>query len=79
MFIDFRERGRERERDREKHQCERGTLISCILYTSQPGMEPLAQVSALPGNWTRNLLVCGTMLQQTEPPGQALHEPILMG
>ena len=33
-------------------------------------IEPTAQVCALTGNWTPNLLVHGTVLQQSEPPSQ---------
>lgn len=54
IFIDFRERnvGRDREREGEKerkkgregqrgkHQCEKETLTSCLLYVSRPEIEP---------------------------------------
>ena len=43
-FIDLeREKGRQRERERE-------TSISCLLHTSQPGIEPATEVCALAGN-----------------------------
>ena len=48
MFIDSRgrekkegrESERESEREREKYQCERETLIGCLLNMPQSGIEP---------------------------------------
>ena len=34
----FRERGREKE----KHQCEKETLIGCVLSSPRPGIKPAA-------------------------------------
>ena len=76
MFIDFFYRegvgggGRERHTQTDRYLCERETLISCLLYAPQPGIEPTIYVCALTGDHTHNLLVHGTMLQPTEPPGQ---------
>ena len=53
MFIDFRERGgRGRERKRE-------TLIVCLLYVPQPGIEPATQLYALTSNQIHNLWCTG--------------------
>ena len=64
------EKGREREKKREReNQCERETLISCLPYAPDPGSN--LQPSVCP-DWQSNckLLPHGTMLPQTEPPGQ---------
>ena len=45
----------------EKHQCERETLISCLLYVPQPGTKAATGACALTGNRTNNLLSCGTL------------------
>ena len=37
------ERGEGREKEGEKHQCERETLIDCLLYMPQLGTEPANQ------------------------------------
>ena len=37
LFIDFE---RKRKGEREKHQYERETLISCLLYVLRSGIEP---------------------------------------
>ena len=52
-----------RERERE-------TSMGCLPYTSQLETEPTTWVCALTRDQTCNLLVCGTMLQPTDPPGQ---------
>ena len=62
----------ERGREKKKHRCERETSISCLPYAPQPGIKPTTKVCALSGDGTHNLLVCETMLQLTEPPGQGL-------
>ena len=49
MLIDFREGGREEKKDGVKHQCERETLIGCLLHTSLQRTEPSTQVCALTG------------------------------
>ena len=53
--IDFTERGREGE----KHQCERQTLIVCLLHNPWLGTKPATQACVLTGNRTSNLLLCG--------------------
>ena len=67
MFIDLRVRGRKGERGgerdtdvRKKHQ----------LVASWLGIKPTTQVFALTGDRTHNVLVYGTKIQPTEPPGQ---------
>ena len=45
MFIDLREGGREvgageRDKEREGEEGERETLIGCLPYATQPGIEP---------------------------------------
>ena len=35
ILIDVKERRREGEREGEKHQCERETLINCLLHAPQ--------------------------------------------
>lgn len=59
--------GLERERGREKHRCEKETLVGCLLYMSQPRMEPTTQVCAMTRIRTSDLLVLGTMLNQAIP------------
>ena len=49
FFSDFRERGRKGEREGEKHQCERETLIDCLLYAPLLGSESATQACALMG------------------------------
>ena len=61
---------REEEREVEKHWCEREALISCLLHAPQPGTKPTTQACALTGNWTGDLLVCGTMPNQLSHTGQ---------
>ena len=53
--------------EREKYQCERETLITCLLYAPQLGMEPATEACTQTENRTRNLLTYRTMLQPTEP------------
>lgn len=67
MFIDFIEKGRGGER---KGREEREILISRLLSTRRQGIKPAIQVCALNRRQTRHLLVCGTLLPVTEPPGQ---------
>ena len=38
MFIDFRERGK--KGDRQRHPCDRETLMGCLPYVPQLGIEP---------------------------------------
>ena len=64
FLIDSRERGREGEGEGDNHQCERETLISCLLHMPQPGTKPTTQACALTGNQTSDLLVCGMMTNQ---------------
>ena len=59
-----------RMREREKHQCERGTFVGCLLHTPQLGIGPTTQVCALTGNRTSDLLLCGMMLNQLSHAGQ---------
>ena len=40
LLICFREREREGKREGDNHPCERETLISCLLYAPQLGVEP---------------------------------------
>ena len=71
MLIDFRKTGRgvrDRERERETSMWE--TSIGCFLYAPWQGTKPATWVCALTSTWTPDLLVCGTMLQLTKPPGQ---------
>lgn len=35
-----REEGREKKTDGQTDRCERETSVDCLLYTSQPGIEP---------------------------------------
>ena len=49
VFI-FRERGREGEREGKKHQCDRETLVGCLLHAPQLGTELTTQAHALMGN-----------------------------
>ena len=52
IYFIFRERGSEGKRVREKHQCERETLIGCLLHVPrqrtelQPGL-----TDDVPSNW----------------------------
>ena len=39
MYL-FLERGKGREKEREKHPCVRETLMGCLLYVPQLGIEP---------------------------------------
>ena len=74
----------EREEDidvRAKHQCETETLIGCLLYIPQVGVEPTTWVCALAGNWIHGHLVHRLMFQPTEPlwptaPGENSMLPI---
>ena len=58
LFMFFRERGREGEREGEKHQCARETSISCLLHVFNCETWRAAQVCALTGTCTSDLLVC---------------------
>ena len=40
---------RERKEEREKHWCERKTLINCLPYTPQPGINPQPKYVPWPG------------------------------
>ena len=61
----------------ERNICVREKHWSVSSCTCLDQIEPAAQVCALTGNWTLNFLVCGTMPQPTEPPGQGLVLDIL--
>ena len=63
-FVDFRERRREVEREGKNYQCERETLIDCLLHVHQPRTKPATQACALTENQTRDLLVCRMMPNQ---------------
>ena len=68
FIFDFRERGREREGEEEKHQCERETLIACLLQAPQLGTEPETQACALTRNQSATFWFEGRRLgQPTEP------------
>ena len=54
----FLERGEGREKERERNMC---GCLSCI---PPPGIKSTAQACALTRNWTGNLWLCGTMLNQ---------------
>ena len=58
LFI-FRERGREGEREGEKHWYEKHQSVAPWL-----GTKPSSQTRALTGNWTCNLVLCRTMLDE---------------
>ena len=61
-----RERNGDRGREREKHWCEKHWMVA-FLYALPLGTEPATWVCALTVNWTRDLLVHGTVLHPTEP------------
>lgn len=64
---------RERERKERKRNIDmRETSISCLPYSTCPGIKTSTRVCALTGNETNHLSVCGTTFQLTEPhqPGQ---------
>ena len=46
----FREKGKEGEREGEKHQCVRGTSMSCLSCAPNQGPWPVTQACALTGN-----------------------------
>ena len=60
---------RKRKREREKNISARETSTGCLSYASPPGIKPDTYVCAMTGDLTCSLLVHGTMLQPTEPPG----------
>ena len=64
MFIDLRESGR------EKHQRERETLISCLLYVPGVVIEPTIQAHASTGNRIANLAGVGQCPNQPSHTGQ---------
>ena len=72
----FRERRREGEREEEKHQCERETLIGCLLYAPRQGTKPATQACTLTRNRTYDLSLCGTR-PPTEPHESGLPNIVL--
>ena len=73
MFFGFRERGREgergKEREIEKSMWERN--INQLSHVCAPTGDGTCNLGTCPArDRTLNLLVYGTMLQSTEPPGQ---------
>ena len=68
-----RERGREgkgdRQRQRKRHHCERETLIVCLPYAPELGIQLAAQVCALTRNQTCKLSGAQGSAP-TKPPGQ---------
>lgn len=71
LFI-FIERGREGERD----QCERKKLVGCFLYAQQLQTKPATQASALTGNQTNDLLLCGTMPKLSHTGQGEMHDSL---
>ena len=65
-WLIFRDR---REGERERNIDVRERLISCLLYTPQPGTKPATQACALAGNWTGDFSVCN-VLNQLSHTGQ---------
>ena len=71
IFIDFRERGWGRETETERKTSMREKSISSLPHMPQPMIQPATlDPRALTGDQVRKLLVPGTMLQPTEPPGR---------
>ena len=66
LIVIFRERGREGE----KHQCERGTGISCISQAPHLGTEPATWAHALARIQTGDPPLCGTMPNPLSHMGQ---------
>ena len=64
-------RGGRREKKSEKHQCMRGTLISCLSHTPNwgPGPQP-RHVPWVGGNWTSDILVHRLALNPMSHTGQ---------
>ena len=69
-FIYFQREGSEGEREGEKHRCERETLLGCLSYTPQPGIEPATQACALTGNQAGDSLLCRTTPNPLSHTGQ---------
>ena len=65
----FLEKEEGKERQREKERCERETSIAYLCRCPSWGSS-LQPFGVLTRDRTSNLLVYGTMLQPTEPPGQ---------
>lgn len=71
ILLIFRKRGRGKEEREDagtvRERALRETSIGCPLYLSGPGIESEIYVCALIGSWTCSFLVCGLMLQSTQP------------
>ena len=64
------QRGRQEETEGEKHQCDRGTSIGCLLQAPIPGIKPTTQACALTGSRTYDQLVCRMMPNQLSHTSQ---------
>ena len=70
FFFFFFKREGKGERKGKKHQCERETLIGCLSHVPQPATELTSQASALTGNQTSDLSLCGTTSNYQNSSGQ---------
>ena len=69
FFFFFKREGKG-GRKGKKHQCERETLIGCLSHVPQPATELTSQASALTGNQTSDLSLCGTTSNYQNSSGQ---------
>ena len=77
-LIIFREWEREGQEGAEKHACEWGISIGCLLHTPQTGSKPASLACALIRIWTYDLSVYRMMCGPTEPHQPGLNQlPLL--